>query len=190
MKILMVSEDFPWPSLGGGLIRLAKMVETVSAMGETDLFSLYDPSRTTPALPQSLELRRLETVNYPDAPNPRWWRSWMLRRGTPKEVFMRSYDRSPRKHFEAFVSNDYDLVWFSTAATYDWMGRPWLGPTIVDLMDLEDVKARQLSSLLRLERSGGGAREAALLKGRAATNWRTRMTGRSSSAPWPPRSIA
>ena len=39
----MVAEDFPWPSLGGGLIRLAKMVEAVSAMGETDLFSLYDP---------------------------------------------------------------------------------------------------------------------------------------------------
>ena len=31
---------------------------------------------------------------------------------------MRSYDRSPRSHFEEFASNDYDLVWFSTAATY------------------------------------------------------------------------
>ena len=41
----MVAEDFPWPSLGGGLIRLAKMVETVSAMGELDFFSLYDPDR-------------------------------------------------------------------------------------------------------------------------------------------------
>jgi glycosyltransferase involved in cell wall biosynthesis len=172
VKILMVSEDFPWPSLGGGLIRLGKMIEAVSEMGETDLFSLYDPSRTTPALPPSLDLRRLETVNYPDAPNPRWWRSWMLRRGTPKEVFMRSYDRTPRQQFGAFVSNDYDLVWFSTAATYSWMGRPRLGPTIVDLMDLEDVKARQLSSLLRLERSGGGAREAVYLKGRAAMNWK------------------
>ena len=49
-EILMVAEDFPWPSLGGGSIRLAKMVETVSAMGETDLFSLYDPhDRTGPA---------------------------------------------------------------------------------------------------------------------------------------------
>ncbi len=42
----MVAEDFPWPSLGGGLIRLAKMVETVSAMGELDFFSLYDPAAT------------------------------------------------------------------------------------------------------------------------------------------------
>ena len=56
----MVAEDFPWPSLGGGLIRLAKMVETVSAMGEVDLFSLYDPARTSPVLPPSLHVQRME----------------------------------------------------------------------------------------------------------------------------------
>ena len=136
----MVAEDFPWPSLGGGLIRLAKMVEAVSAVGETDLFSLYDPNRTSPTLPSSLDVRRLEAVQYPGTPNPHWQRSWMLRRGTPREVFMRSFDRSPRVRFEAFASDNYDVVWFSTAATFAWMGRPRLGPTIVDLMDLEDVE--------------------------------------------------
>ena len=100
----MVTEDFPWPSLGGGLIRLAKMVEAVSAVGETDLFSLYDPSRTSPVLPSSVDLRRMKTVEYPGATNPDWWRWWMLRRGMPKEVFLRKYDRSPRFRFEAFAS--------------------------------------------------------------------------------------
>jgi glycosyltransferase involved in cell wall biosynthesis len=166
----MVAEDFPWPSLGGGLIRLAKMVEAVSPMGETDLFSLYDPRRTSPVLPSSLDVRRLETVQYPDTLNPHWWRWWMLRRGTPKEVFMRRYDRSPRIHFEAFVSDDYDVVWFSTAATFEWMGRPRLAPTIVDLMDLEDVKARQTSSLLRRQRSEGGPRQTIDVKSRAVVN--------------------
>jgi glycosyltransferase involved in cell wall biosynthesis len=170
VKILMVAEDFPWPSLGGGLIRLGKMVEAVSAMGETDFFSLYDPRRTAPALPVSLDMRRWEAVQYPDVLNTDWWQQWMLRRGTPKEVFMRSYDRSPRRFFEKFASNDYDLVWFSTAATFCWMGRPRLAPTIVDLMDLEDVKARQTSSLLRKERSRGGPKQAVALKGRALLN--------------------
>jgi glycosyltransferase involved in cell wall biosynthesis len=164
----MVAEDFPWPSLGGGLIRLAKMVEAVSAMGETDLFSLYDPRRTSPALPSSLDVKRMETVQYPDVANSHWWRSWMLRRGTPKEVFMRTYDHSPRIHFDAFASNSYDLVWFSTAATFAWMGRPRLGPTIVDLMDLEDVKARQTSLLLRRGPTGSGLRQAVHVKSRAA----------------------
>jgi glycosyltransferase involved in cell wall biosynthesis len=170
VKILMVAEDFPWPSLGGGLIRLAKMVEAVSAMGETDLFSLYDPRRTSPALPSSVNVARMKAVEYPDALNPHWWHSWLLHRGTPKEVVLRSYDPSPRMHFEEFVADKYDLVWFSTAATFSWLGRPRLGPTIVDLMDLEDVKARQSSLLLRKERSGGGLKTDAKLKGRAAIN--------------------
>jgi glycosyltransferase involved in cell wall biosynthesis len=155
----MVAEDFPWPSLGGGLIRLAKMVETVSAMGEIDFFSLYDPARTSPVLPPSLHVNRMEIAEYPDAVNPRWWRWWLLRRGTPKEVFMRSYDRSPRIAFEAFAADEYDLVWFSTAALFAWLGRPQLGPTIIDLMDLEDVKARQKSSLLWREQSRGGLKD-------------------------------
>lgn len=165
----MVAEDFPWPSLGGGLIRLARMVEAVSALGETDLFSLYDPRRTSPALPSSLELARWETVEYPGNENPHWWRWWMLRRGTPKEVFMRRYDRTPRLRFEGFASDRYDVVWFSTAATFEWMGRPRLGPTIVDLMDLEDVKARQLSTLMRRERRDD-FRQALYVKSRAVVN--------------------
>ena len=170
MKILMVAEDFPWPSLGGGLIRLAKMVETVSAMGETDLFSLYDPARTSPALPPSLDVKRMEVAEYPDAVNPHWWRWWLLRRGTPKEVFMRGYDRSPKYSFDAFTAHEYDLVWFSTAALFAWLGRPRLGPTIVDLMDLEDVKARQKAALLWRERSGGGVKGNAVLKSLAVVN--------------------
>ncbi len=60
----------------------------------------------------------------------------------------------PRASFERWVADRYDVVWFSTAATYSWMGRPRLGPTIVDLMDLEDVKAGQRAQLLRGRRAG------------------------------------
>jgi glycosyltransferase involved in cell wall biosynthesis len=171
----MVAEDFPWPSLGGGLIRLAKMVETVSALGETDLFSLYDPHRTydpveiTPVVPPSVNLRRVELATYPGQLNPNWWRSWLLHRGLPKETYSRKFDSSPRTGFEAFAVDDYDVVWFSTAATFAWMGRPHLAPTIIDLMDLEDVKARQASTLLlRDVRSGGGAKQDLLRLGQAA----------------------
>lgn len=155
MRILIVSEDFPWPSSGGGLIRLAKMIEAVSSQGETDLFSLYDPNRTDPVLPSDVGVDRLETVCYPGAPGGRRWRAeWLAHRGVPIEVAMRSFDRRPRRTFERWAAGHYDLVWFSTAATYAWMGRPRLGPTIVDLMDLEDVKARQRARLLRAPRGG------------------------------------
>ena len=42
----------------------------------------------------------------------------------------------------------YDVVWFSTARSYEWTGRPELGPTIVDLDNLEDVKSRLRAELL------------------------------------------
>jgi glycosyltransferase involved in cell wall biosynthesis len=157
MKILLVAEDFPWPPTGGGLIRLAKIIEAVSALGEMDLFTLYDPSRTVPELPSTLAVNRLRTVVYPGTPRQRRWRAaWMARRGLPMEVVMRSFDPTPRASFEEWVDDRYDVVWFSTAATFAWMGRPRLGPTVVDLMDLEDVKARQRSRLLSAQRAGAG----------------------------------
>ena len=157
MKILIVAEDFPWPSGGGGLMRLAKCIEAISHLGETDLFTLRDEGRTDIVVPRSVSLRRLETASYPSAPSPLRWRSaWLAQRGLPLEMVMRKGDRAPRTAFEAWASDSYDVVWFSTALTYAWMGRPRLGPTIVDLMDLEDVKARQRMELLRAQRRGNG----------------------------------
>jgi glycosyltransferase involved in cell wall biosynthesis len=157
MKILIVAEDFPWPSTGGGLLRLAKFIEAISHLGETDLFTLYDASRTDIVVPPRVPLNRLETARYPRAPSQlRWRAAWLAQRGLPLEVVMRRGDSRPRIAFEAWASDCYDVVWFSTAATFAWMGRPCLGPTIIDLMDLEDEKARQRAALLRTQRRTGG----------------------------------
>ena len=52
----------------------------------------------------------------------------------------------------------YDVVWFSTARSYEWLGRPDLGPTIVDLDNLEDVKARLRAELLAEQLRSSGTR--------------------------------
>ena len=62
---------------------------------------------------------------------------------------MHRTDSGPRLEFESWVSSRYDLVWFDRAATFEWMGRPDLGPTIIDLHDLEDVKARSRAQIIR-----------------------------------------
>ena len=62
---------------------------------------------------------------------------------------MHRTDSGPRLEFESWVSDRYDLVWFDRAATFEWLGRPKLGPTIVDLHDLEDVKARSRAQIIR-----------------------------------------
>ena len=57
-------------------------------------------------------------------------------------------DRGPRVALRDWARPPYDVVWFSTARSYEWTGRPDLGPTIVDLDNLEDVKARLRAELL------------------------------------------
>jgi len=57
------------------------------------------------------------------------------------------------------VADKYDLAWFDRAAMIECMGRPHLGPTIVDFHDLEDEKARSRARIIRdgLSRHGGTA---------------------------------
>jgi hypothetical protein len=68
---------------------------------------------------------------------------------------MRAQDPNPRLHFEAWVADRYDAVWFDKAAVFEWLGRPRLGPTIVDLDNFEDEKAMQWARVRGDERDGG-----------------------------------
>ncbi len=155
MKILTVGEFFPWPTTGGGLIRLANSVEALCALGETDLFALSPRDRKLPCvLPADLKVERLKVVPYPKFPSRlQWQAAWLSRRGIPREVVKRNIDLTARLEFESWVADHYDLVWFSTAALFAWMGRPHLGPTVVDFVDLEDEKARRRTRIMAPSRS-------------------------------------
>ena len=155
MRILVVGENYPWPANGGGLIRLANSIEVLAGLGDVDLFTLCDPRRTGREVPVGVDLARVGTTPYPEAARAVRWRvAWAGRPGLPLEVAMRRHDPTPRADFDVWVRPPYDLVWFSTAATYTWLGRPRLGPTVVDLVDLEDEKERQRTRLLRAAARG------------------------------------
>ncbi len=169
MKILVVGEDFPWPANRGGLIRLGKIIEALAALGEVDLFTLYDRRRTAFPVPQGLRLARQESTLYP-APDGsvRWRAAWATHRDVPLEVAMRNGDHRPRRHFEGWAADRYDVVWFDKPAVFHWLGRPRRGPTIVDIDNLEDEKAMQWARVLRGNDRGGGA--GAWLRTRAAAS--------------------
>lgn len=157
LKILIVAEDFPWPPLGGGAVRLVKIVEALTSLGEVDLLTLYDSRRSLLEMPDTVNVRRLKTVRYPDESRPwRWATQWSLHRGVPMEVQMRCGDASPRRALDSWAEDHYDLVWFSTAALFHWMGRPRLGPTIVDFIDLEDQKEFRRARILKSNRASSG----------------------------------
>ena len=150
MRILAVADFFPWPATKGGLLRLSRNIEILTRLGEVDLFAFYDIRGPDPEVPASVRLR------WPACRRTRRSTRACCGRpagspggGVPASVAMRMPDRVPRKAFRAFAGGRYDVVWWSTAGVWRWLGRPDLGPTIIDLIDLEDVKARQAADGVR-----------------------------------------
>jgi glycosyltransferase involved in cell wall biosynthesis len=183
MKILAVSDFFPWPTTKGGLIRAATAVEALSKLGELDLFSFYDARIPFGDVPTDVRLVGLATTPYP---RPSWSRRWkarsVLHRGVPLRVALRTYDPQPRVDFDAFAADRYDLVWFRSPATWEWLGRPRLGPTIVDLDVLDDNVERQRAGVAGAHGATGppspGDRLRASVKARVnAYDWRRFQLG-------------
>jgi glycosyltransferase involved in cell wall biosynthesis len=154
MRSLVVAQDFPWPVGIGSHLRLAQVIDVAVELGETDLFAFVPARRTEPCvLPPGLEGVRLETVIRP---RPSWSPAkrvtWLASSGLPLELVQEDAS-GPRRAFEAWRAGAYDFAWFSKAATFELLGRPRLGPTVVDLDDLED---RKILSRLALAATGDG----------------------------------
>jgi glycosyl transferase family 1 len=169
-RILAVTDFFPWPPCNGGLLRTSTAVEALTGAGNVDLFSLYDRREPEPTVPPDIRLRRVGTTPYPDIDVSRRWRiAWLLPsgpRGVPMEVAMRRADGAPGDDLRSWLAEDagretegdreadrcaptrYDLVWFARATIFDWLGRPDLGPTVVDLHDLESDKEQRRAALM------------------------------------------
>jgi hypothetical protein len=159
-------------------MRSQQVIATLATLGTIDLFSLVYPNRPDPCdLPPGVEVARLEIVtgSKPIYSARRRLR-WLATRGRPLEVIAAQSDRV-RAHFDAWVDGPYDLVWVSRASTFELLGRPVLGRTIVDFDDLEDQKIRGRLDAMRRQPPAGGLRgrilrEATALQGRRnALRW-------------------
>jgi len=154
VKILVVGQDFPWPPMYGSNLRLAQVVKVAASIGDTDFFSFSFRSEEF-SVPADIHLNRLETVHTPRPDfSARGRMKWLASAGRPLEI---SASRSQElvAHFSDWVDKAYDVVWFSKATTFELLGRPNLGPTIVDLDDLED---RKIAARLVAMRAAGPGR--------------------------------
>ena len=175
VRSLLVADNVPWPSLGGGLVRLAQVVEAVASVSDLDLFVLHNQCHSKVEVPPTIPVLRSKGVPYPRmSAHLRWRLEWAARRGLPVEVVMAGADRAPQIALRDWARPPYDVVWFSTARSYEWTGRPDLGPTIVDLDNLEDVKARLRAELLADQLRSAGARSS--VRGRLAW-YQARLNG-------------
>lgn len=149
--MLVVAQDVPWPIVTGSQIRLGAVITALSRLGEVELFCFAHSNREDPVdIPDDPSVARATSAFYTDRPITLLRRlAWVF---SSKPLNMSVSDFSgPRETFASWVRPPYDLVWFGKAFTYDALGRPQLGPTIVDLDDLEDKKI--LARLAVLEKS-------------------------------------
>jgi hypothetical protein len=176
VKSLVVSQDFPWPVSLGSHLRLAQVIEALSDLGETDLFCFVPARRAEPCvLPVHLQNVRLKTVVRPRPSwSPRQRLSWLTLSTMPLELAQEDAT-SPRREFESWRADSYNFSWFSKATTFELLGRPHLGPTIVDLDDLEDQKIKSRLLALRGDDNAPGIRarsHEALTRAQAVINAR------------------
>ena len=158
-RILVVAQDFPWPATIGSHLRLAQVLDAASALGEVDLFCLVPARRAEPCrLPGGVRVARLGTQVRP-VPRDSLGRRlrWALASTRPLEVDRASLGEAAGA-FRAFAHEAYDAVWFSKASTFELLGRPRLGPTVVDLDDLEDRKILGRLALARSPAAPGAGR--------------------------------
>ncbi|HEX3981505.1 MAG TPA: glycosyltransferase [Acidimicrobiales bacterium] len=163
MRILYVANFFPWPAANGGLIRSSTAVEALAELGGVDLFALidqrlHDGRGPEEDVPSGVAVSRVGAVPYPQiGPSLRWRAAWLAQGRAPMEIVMRRSDPAPRTAFERWAADRYDLAWFATPGTFDWLGRPALGPTVVDLDGLEGSKERRRARTMRVASTGHGA---------------------------------
>ncbi len=130
-------------------MRLAQVVEAIASTTELDLFVLHDQQKSKLVVPESVAVARSQGAQFPRTSSQLRWRlEWTLHRGVPLEVVMVRADKAPRQALRDWARPPYDVVWFSTLEAYEWVGRPDFGPSVVDLMDLEDMKAELRAALL------------------------------------------
>ena len=177
MKLLCVVEDFPWPARAGAHLRSQQVIATLAALGELDLFSLVYPKRPDPChLPADIPARLRVFVAAPPVYTVRTRLRWLASRSLPLEV-VANENADLRAAFHQWVDSSYDLIWVNRAGTFEMLGRPQLGRTVVDLVDLEDQKIRTRLDVMRAQPPDGGLpgrvhRQAAVLQARSnAARW-------------------
>ncbi len=157
MKSLVIAQDFPWPTTLGSHLRLQSVVRALADLGEIDLFALVPARRQELCdVPEGFRIRRVRTVNRPRPELSLRGRVGWITSGLPLEV---AKDRVPEApQLLRSWADHYDFVWVSKGPTFEVVGRPRLGATVVDLDDLEDWKLRSRLAVMRDEADVGVGR--------------------------------
>ncbi len=141
MRTLVIAGEYPWPEDRGPRLRLAMVLRGLRRCGPVDLFSTVSKFRTDLDPPDpTLGLDRVAQVGFDNRPaTGTGLVSGLARPHLPLGL---PWQDGPtvRRALARFASGHYDLVWCFGARPWVLAGEPVLGPTVLDLDDLEDQK--------------------------------------------------
>jgi glycosyltransferase involved in cell wall biosynthesis len=146
VRILFVSDEFPWPPDTGYRIRVANAFEAVASVATVDLFVASDRRQPDDRrVPAHVSINRLCAIDRPILRRTaRSTLSW-LRSGQPRAVAWRPW-REILPVFEDFArAQSYDAVWYSQTEVFVALagGAAVAGTrVIVDTVDLPSFKGR------------------------------------------------
>ena len=149
VRILCVSDTYPWPSTDGYRQRVSQLLRGLQEAGEVDLFAVEsgrDELAPGPA-PAPGFSRAFVSPRPPfrrDAAKMLRWLASPL----PRAVLWHEWDRA-RRELRAWAEPSYDVVWYSHLDCYLALGNTVAGAEIVDLDNLEDEKLRALRQVRR-----------------------------------------
>ncbi len=153
MRILCVSDTYPWPATDGYRQRLSHLLRGLSEAGEVHLFAVEsgrDDLQAGPA-PAPWVSRAFVCLRRPFRRDLRNVVRW-LASPLPRAVLWHEWDDA-RRELGAWAEQSYDLVWYSHLDCYLALGKTVPGAEVVDLDNLEDQKLRALRQVRRAGRA-------------------------------------
>ncbi len=169
VRVLLVTDEWPWPTRSGYRQRLDRVVRALAAAHELDLVVATSVAAERPPPPQDVRVRRVHVVVAPyraEGPVVRVTR-W-LRGRLPRTLAYRDW-REVRAAVAAVAAEDYDAVWFSHAGTWAACSDLLRGSArVVDLDNLDSFLEAHRLQAMALPRGVGLRRRAAGLARLAA----------------------
>lgn len=172
MRILVVSDFYPWPEDSGGRLRLGAVVRALAGLGTVEVFALS--TRSAGAAPPSEVTRFAVGARRVTGPRGAARIGWLVAGGLPSELHRRDY-RGARSTFSAWSAGGFDLAWFRGAESHLAVGDLVDAPSVVDFDDLEDQK---LSAWLT-----GPAADTGVRRGAVRMGW-SRLRARTDRRRW------
>jgi len=136
MRFLFVTDEFPWPARGGYQMRMAQMLDALGELGEIDLVVAAGSRHPRSGVPDDSAVARAIVVRFHGVQGGRLGvaAKWLVR-GQPR-VLLRSDYAAAAHQVGPWLRPQYDLTWFSHSESWHGLGHLAVGPTVVDLDNL------------------------------------------------------